>query len=217
MKFKKLCNMKFFSCLWNRLIFRNDRFTEIIAHRACSYNTIFIFILYFFYYIILYINFIMLFLFIIYIYSTISAKHFACCRRTSAANECEFSDCETVAGVIRVATLFYARWCVHAALRTLSCYLTDAKRRELCVRRKSARPLALVPSRQVVSQRRYTRQVLVSVPNFRFVRPFLVAFHHDLFNSSWSQSDRHRPRLGTFIVNQIHFQDWIGATIFNRR
>jgi hypothetical protein len=60
----------------------------------------------------------------------------------------------------RRATLFHARWCVHAALRTLSHYLTDARRRELCIRRKSARPpAALVPSGQVVSHRRYSRRV----------------------------------------------------------
>lgn len=178
-----MCNMKFSPCLWNYLILWNDRFAKIHRTRTCTKSFLHYFLLYFFF----------IFILIVYIYFTISVRRFTCHRRTSAANECEFSDCET--GVICVATLFYARWCVHAMLRTLSCYLTDAKRRELCVRRKSARPLALVPSRQVVSHRRYTRQVLVSVPNFRFVRPFLAAFHHDLFNSSWSQSDRHRPRL----------------------
>lgn len=50
-------------------------------------------------------------------------------------------------------------------------------------------------SRQVVSHRWYPRQVWVSVPNFRFVRPFLVAFHHDPFNSSCSPTDVDHDRI----------------------
>jgi len=112
----------------------------------------------------------------------------------------EFNDCEIW------SAWFNARWCVHA-----TCYarfrVTLPMRRELCVQRKSARPLALVTSEQVVSHRRYSQQVLVSMPNFRFVRPFLVAFYRDSFNSSCSLTDELHYRDN--ILNQVYFQDWI--------
>lgn len=92
------------------------------------------------------VTFIIIYNFYYYIYYLCFARH----RRTSATNEYA---CSAIVkpGRRDVATPFYARWCVRVTLRALSCYLTDAQRRELCVQRKSARPLALVPSGQVAS------------------------------------------------------------------
>lgn len=118
----------------------------------------------------------------LYIHSTISARHLL---PSNFRNKLTWVSTIVKSG--RRGRHAVRRSTVRArnVLRTLSCY-----RCELRVRRKSARPLALVTSGQVVSHRRYSRQVLVSMPNFRFVRPFLVAFYRsDPFNSTCSPTD----------------------------